>query len=178
MAKKTGVWPGINPFFVNSLYHLLARNKKLPEGFLFVDFSRDNIAFFIDNDWLLRLKNTGMRIVLVIDRFMKPLAQYWQEKYPEIALLPVGGKGVPSFLHNLDRFLDGEKIALTGVTAVTENEIFVLRRRIAGKSARNIAFILNCSLKNVYNCHYSLSKKLGNLPSLETLFIKHFHHYG
>lgn len=177
ITKQTGVWPETNPFFIDSIYHLINRNTKLSEGVLFVDFSRDNIAYFINEDWMAGLKKTRMRIVLVIDRFMKPIAQYWYVRYPDIALLPVESEGITTFLHNLERVLNGENIVLNGVTSVTENEIFVLRKQIAGESARTIAFILNCSLKNVYNYHYSLCKKLGDLPNLKKLFINHFHHY-
>lgn len=177
ITKQTGVWPETNPFFIDSIYHLINRNTKLSEDVLFVDFSRDNIAYFINEDWMVGLKKTRMRIVLVIDRFMKPIAQYWYARYPDIALLPVESEGITTFLHNLERVLNGENIALNGVTSVTENEIFVLRKQIAGESARTIAFILNCSLKNVYNYHYSLCKKLGDLPNLKKLFINHFHHY-
>ena len=177
ITRQTAVWPETNPLFIDSIYHLINRNTKVPEGVLFVDFSRDNIAYFIDEDWMVSLKKTRMRIVLVIDSFMKPIAQYWYARYPDIALLPVTSEGITTFLHNLDRILDGENIVLNGVTAVTENEILVLRKQIAGKSIRTMAFILNCSLKNVYNYHYSLCKKLGNLPNLKKLFINHFHHY-
>lgn len=57
ITKQTGVWPETNPFFIDSIYHLINRNTKLSEGVLFVDFSRDNIAYFINEDWMAGLKN-------------------------------------------------------------------------------------------------------------------------
>lgn len=177
IMRTVVVWPKTNPLFVDSIYYLINRYINVPKDVLFVDFSRDNIAYFIDDAWIIGLKKTGLRIVLVIDRFMKPIAKYWYIKYPDIALLPVASEGIENFLQNLERFIDGDVIALNSITAVTKNEIFVLRKLIAGESTRKIAFILNCSLKNVYNHHYSLCKKLGGLSSLKKLFINHFHHY-
>ncbi|CBG89665.1 LuxR C-terminal-related transcriptional regulator [Citrobacter rodentium] len=174
---KVAIWPGDNPLFTDSLFYILSENDKpaLHEDLLLIDFCLDNIAFFIDDDWLEGWKKTGARIVLVVDRFMQALAHYWHKKHPALTLLPVTGDGGSQFLRDLENVLNGQSIMPDGVTAITNNEISVLRKRITGLSAQRVAAVLNCSLKTVYSCQYSLCRKLGAPARLEKLIIEHFH---
>ncbi|MCD3069599.1 helix-turn-helix transcriptional regulator, partial [Salmonella enterica subsp. enterica serovar Enteritidis] len=46
-------------------------------GFIFVDFSFPNLRRFTDLQWADSLADSGMHIVLISDRSLTPLANYW-----------------------------------------------------------------------------------------------------
>lgn len=176
-AITLAVWPDNNPLFTDSLAHLIAEAKVINrvEDFLFVNFCIDNLFYFIHDDWLESLHKTGLKVVLVIDRFMHSLATYWHKKQQDIILLSVRDKDVTSFVSALDSLSYGQSVVLKDVVPITEKEIFVLRKRLSGMSVRNIALILNCSAKNIYYCQYSLCKKLKRSSRLGEIYIRHAH---
>ncbi len=73
------IWPDGNAFlkkgFIEKL--LLDRHNHLSSGFIFVDFSFPNLRRFTDLQWADSLANSGMHIVLISDRSLTPLANYW-----------------------------------------------------------------------------------------------------
>lgn len=173
------VWPDNNPLFTDSLAHLIAETNVIHrvEDFLFVNFCIDNLIYFIHDAWLEKLNKTGLKVVLVIDRFMHSMAKYWHKKQQDIILLSVGDKDLTSFVSALDSLSSRQDVVLRDVMSVTEKEIFVLRKRLSGLSVRNIAMILNCSTKSIYYCHYSLCKKLQRSSRLGDIYIHYPHLY-
>lgn len=176
-AVTLAVWPDNNPLFTDSLAHLITEINVINrvEDFLFVNFCIDNLIYFIHDEWLEKLNKSGLRGVLVIDRFMHSLAKYWHEKQQDIILLSVGDRDLTSFVSALDSLSDGQSRMPEDVMPVTEKEIFVLRKRLSGMSVRNIALILNCSVKSIYYCQYSLCKKLQRSSRIGEIYIHHSH---
>ncbi|AXM04835.1 hypothetical protein DKG79_25580 (plasmid) [Escherichia fergusonii] len=53
-------------------------------GCVFVDFSISYLRFFTDKKWLDYLYETKLKIVLVCDRHLRPLANYWYKHHKDI----------------------------------------------------------------------------------------------
>ncbi|QIB19487.1 hypothetical protein G3M73_09950 [Escherichia coli] len=176
-AVTLAVWPDNNPLFTDSLAHLITEINVINrvEDFLFVNFCIDNFIYFIHDEWLEKLNKSGLRGVLVIDRFMHSLANYWREKQQDIILLSVGDRDLTSFVSALNSLSYGQSRVLEDVMPITEKEIFVLRKRLSGMSVRNIALTLNCSVKSIYYCQYSLLKKLRRSSRIGEIYIHHSH---
>ena len=167
------VWPDNNPLFTYSLAHLVNETRVINrvDDFLFVNFCIDNLIYFIHDDWLENLQQTGLKVVLVIDGFMHSMAKYWYKKQEDIILFSIGGNDVTSFVSALDSLTYGQSVVPKDVAPITEKELFVLRKRLTGMSVRNIALILNCSIKSIYYCHYSLCKKLKRSSRLGEIYL-------
>lgn len=178
-AITLNVWPDNNPLFTYSLAHLITETNVINrvEEFLFVNFCIDNVIFFIHDDWLENLHKTGLKVVLVIDRFMPSLAKYWHNKQKDMILLSVEDKDIKTFVSALDSLSYGQSVVLKDVVPITEKEILVLRKRLSGMSVRNIAPILNCSPKSIYYYQYSLLKKLRRSSRIGEIYIhcSHLH---
>lgn len=167
------VWPDNNPLFTHSLTHLVTKTKieDRVEDFVFVNFCIDNLIYFVHDDWLESLHKTDLKIVLVIDRFMQSLAKYWHRKQKDIILVPVGEKGVTSFVSALDSLSYEQSVAMKNVVPITEKEIFVLRKRLSGMSIKDIALMLSCSTKSIYYYQHSLCKKLKRWSRIGEIYI-------
>lgn len=49
----------------------------LPEGMVVVDFSLDNILYFLHEEWAEKLQETGLKVILLADKSMLPMANFW-----------------------------------------------------------------------------------------------------
>lgn len=80
------VWPEGNDYLKKGIIEklLLNNHNHLSHGFIFIDFSFPNLRLFTDPQWVDRLTQSGMHIVLIADRILTPLANYWLSKSNKI----------------------------------------------------------------------------------------------
>jgi hypothetical protein len=62
--RKFSVWPDKNYFFKRAVNDLVFREITcfLPEGMVVVDFSLDNILYFLHEEWAEKLQETGLKL--------------------------------------------------------------------------------------------------------------------
>lgn len=77
--RKFSVWPDKNYFFKRAVNDLVFREITcfLPEGMVVVDFSLDNILYFLHEEWAEKLQETGLKVILLADKSMLPMANFW-----------------------------------------------------------------------------------------------------
>ncbi|MDP1171448.1 LuxR family transcriptional regulator, partial [Klebsiella pneumoniae] len=68
--KKFSVWPDRNYFFKRAVNDLVFRELTcfVPEGIVVVDFSLGNILYFLNECWTRKLRDSGLKIILIADK--------------------------------------------------------------------------------------------------------------
>ncbi|EJK1963214.1 TPA: helix-turn-helix transcriptional regulator, partial [Escherichia coli] len=75
------MWPEESSYFNRGVVEgILTKNHNARlSGYIFVDFSVSFLRLFLEKDWIDYLASTDMGIVLVSDRNMQSLANYWRK---------------------------------------------------------------------------------------------------
>ena len=83
------MWPEDSSYFNRGVVEgILSKNHNARlSGYIFVDFSVSFLRLFLDKDWIEYLASTEMGIVLISDRNMQSLANYWRKQIPQYQLL-------------------------------------------------------------------------------------------
>ncbi|KFB99620.1 helix-turn-helix transcriptional regulator [Trabulsiella odontotermitis] len=158
------IWPEGNNFLKSGVIGklLLENQNHLSSGFVFVDFSFPNLRYFADQEWVDHLAETGMHIVIIADKSLMPLANYWLTKSNKI-------QGI--IYADDDEFIQQQKIRrlFTGRLANTKRgrtlnfaEFTLLKRFMSGASIQQIIRIDNIDVKKVYVHKLRLEQKLGH----------------
>lgn len=82
------MWPEESSYFNRGVVEgILTKNHNARlSGYIFVDFSVSFLRLFLEKDWIDYLASTDMGIVLVSDRNMQSLANYWRKHNSAISL--------------------------------------------------------------------------------------------
>lgn len=158
------IWPEGNAYLKKGVVEklLLDNQNHLSRGFIFVDFSFPNLRIFSDPQWVDRLANSGMHIVLISDRSLTPLANYWLSKSNKV-------QGI--IYSDDDDFVQQQKIRrlFTGRLANTKRgrslnytEFILLKRFMSGISIQQIIKTDNIDIKKIYVHKLRLENKLGH----------------
>lgn len=163
-------WPEASRYFsLGVMEGLLKKNSNyLYLGCVFVDFSISFLRFFTDKRWLDYLLETKLKIVLVCDRYLKPLANYWFKHCKDIFLIIyqqdnlkfAGEKLKKRFIYQRDVFFNG--------TSLSTLEFAVLGALIAGESCTRLADERHIDIRAVYAAKRRAEKKMG--ADINTLF--------
>jgi len=162
--KKLFVWPEDNHYFRLALNELIFKRCPcyLSEGVIVIDFSFRNVALLINDEWLKFLSKTDMSIVLISDRRMIAIANYWLKQSSSIKAIIRTDDGIAGFTEELKKILCGRSCIRVKAPAATAREMHVLSMISLGRNTHEIATKLNCSLKSVYVHKSALKKKMGN----------------
>jgi DNA-binding CsgD family transcriptional regulator len=158
------IWPEGNAYLKKGVVDkfLLDNKNHLSRGFIFVDFSFPNLRLFTDPQWVDRLAKSGMHIVLISDRSLTPLANYWISK----------SNAIQGIIYSADNdFIQQQKIhhLFTGRLAKDKHgrslnhiEFILLNRFMSGASIQQIIKADNIDIKKVYVHKLRLESKLGH----------------
>lgn len=176
--KNIIIWPEDNYFFKLALSDMLSHGVNVDHyhGIIFVDFSIENLLYFIHDEWIDFLSNYNMRIVLLSDNEMLPMARYWVNKEWRIVSVLDITEGMENISREIRKIIQFKTIPSPKGKTISEREINVLRYLYQGKSIADIARSLKCSNKSIYSSQYSLCKKFGGLVRLGDLRFKHQTH--
>ncbi|WP_082683253.1 LuxR C-terminal-related transcriptional regulator [Entomohabitans teleogrylli] len=172
---KTAIWPEDNQFFKMALNDILGNSISVDShyGIIFVDFSIDNLLYFIHDEWIEFLSEHNMRIILLADKEMLPLAKYWANREWRIVSVLDVTEGTDKMARGIRKVMQLKFVPLPKSQMVSEREVKVLRYLSQGKSVADMARTLECSNKSIYSSQYSLCKKFGGLARLGDLRFKH-----
>lgn len=130
-------------------------------GFVFVDFSLANIKIFTNARWLDYPTRSGLRLILVSDKLMEPLAAYWKVRDDRIFSVLYTSDGYENILKSIDKIYLRKMNATRVRGRMTEKEVSVLFLVLDGCSLKEIAGELQIGSKRLYNIKYSIERKLG-----------------
>lgn len=169
--SRLAVWPDKNHYFKLAINELIFKEYRcyLAEGVVFIDFSLNNILYFINDEWLKFLVKTEMSLVLIADRDMLPLANYWFGRSKAIRAILIPHEGRAGFRKKAKKILYGGACDAKKMPAVTAREMTVLNMRLRGYSFTQIAERLDSRVKNVYQHAASLRRKFGGMMTLPML---------
>ncbi|QLK60045.1 response regulator receiver protein [Enterobacteriaceae bacterium Kacie_13] len=174
MSNRYCIWPetnsflklGLEFFIINSRYNITYNDL------VFVDFSSHNAKLYSNNEWLAHLTRTGLRLVLIPDMTMIPLAFYWKKNSTKIV----------SVINPEDTGFEIEKkisIPFSRYSdqcfyrnSLNEIEVKMLDLMFSDKSIKQISEILVISSKKTYEIKRRLQLKMGGKGSLNTIIAR------
>lgn len=145
----------------------------LPEGMVVVDFSLDNILYFLHEGWAEKLQETGLKIILLADKSMLPMANFWMLRSGLLWSVVEVNDSLSSLIKKIKRIMLGRNLRCRRTPSLTEHEMKTLRLLADGHSSQDIARIMACDTRSVYRFQYSLCKKFGGLNRLRNLRFRH-----
>lgn len=172
---KVTLWPEDNYFFKRAMKEWIPEIicPEQSSGIILVDFSIDNLLYFIDDGWLDMLKKYKMHIVLMCDREMLSLARYWLNREWRVLSVLDATDNTRKVIQKICEILHWKSVPPPKGKSIIDNEVKMLRHMLEGTSIANIASALGCSLKSAYGYQYSLCEKFGGLHKISDLRFKY-----
>lgn len=157
------IWPEGNYYLKTGVIEkfLLAHQNRLSKGFIFVDFSFPNLRCLVDEEWIDFLAKTKMNIVIIADRKLMPLANYWFSKRNEIQGIIYADDDDNVVQYKIRRLFTGRFISNKKGRTLNSTEFILLNRFISGASIRQIIESDNIDIKKIYVQKLRLENKIG-----------------
>lgn len=173
--RQLAIWPDLNYYFKLAIHELVFKELTcyLPKGVIAVDFSLDNILFFINKSWARTLHQSGLKIILLSEHNMLPMANFWMAHSEFSWSVVEVDNNLSSVIDKIKRVMIGRNLQCRRTPSLTEHEMDTLRLLAQGKSSQDIARIMSCDTRSVYRFQSSLCKKFGGLNRLRDLRLMH-----
>lgn len=162
-SANFAIWPEGNQYLNTGISQkwLTKHKNHLYHGFVFVDFSFPYLRTFSDEVWIERLARTDMHIVLIVDRRMAPLANYWILNSNHIQGVIYTSDSEEEQKTKLRRLFTGRQIVNKQGSTLNYNEFILLQKLMKGFSVRQAMQIDNPDIKKMYVHKFRLEQKLG-----------------
>lgn len=173
--RQLAVWPDLNYYFKRAIHDLVFKELTcyLPQGVILVDFSLENILLFVNEEWTTKLHNSGLKIILLSEQSMLPMANFWMAHSGFSWSVVEVEHGLANIIEKIKRVMLGRNLHCRRTPTLTEHEMSTLRLLARGKSTQEIARIMSCDTRSVYRFQSSLCKKFGGLNRLRDLRLLH-----
>ncbi|KNC92582.1 hypothetical protein [Trabulsiella odontotermitis] len=157
------LWPKENAYLQRGLQeeYLLHSRFTLLNSFAFVDFSISNLRYFIDQDWIDRLSETGMRIIILSDRILVPLANYWLKKWGGIQGIIYADDSIRNIRYRFDRIFSGRSASDKRGKTLNDAEFSLLAFLLSGSGLQETYKLNELNISEIYIRKNRLEKKLG-----------------
>lgn len=156
-------WPEGSGYFSLGVVEgvLKQSHSYLYTGCVFVDFSISFFRLFMDRKWLDYLLETKLNIILVCDKHLQPLANYWYKNEKNIFLIIYPNEHISYVTEKVKKkFLGRESMTIKGETLSTL-ELNVLRELIAGRDCIDVAALFNTDIRSIYAAKQRMERKMG-----------------
>jgi Response regulator len=165
------MWPEESVYFNKGIIEgILANNHNARlSGYIFVDFSISFLRLFLDKEWLEYLTSTRMGIILVSDRNMQSLANYWRKNYPAVSAIIYHDDGLAVANEKIRQVFIGRHLSFTKGNTLTQMEFIILGQMVAGATPHQIAQRRDMDIRSVYAYKQRIEKRMGG--RINTLFI-------
>lgn len=163
LNTKICVWPAVNFLFEDGLTFLINSVDVVfrDSGFIFVDFSWKNIRAFLAEGWLDYLESTKMKIILLSDKKMMPLAAWYARSEPRISEVIFIQQNVNRLKLSLQKVFVGVPLQKQIVRTLKKAEKEVLYLTLNNFSVAEISVKMNLDKKAVYNLRQRIESKMG-----------------
>lgn len=157
------VWPVGNHFLEMAVQDkILRRNKNhLSRGFIFVDFSIYNLRVLADPQWIERLAITNMNIVIITDRKLEALANYFIAQYSEIKGILYFDDNDVKLQEKINYLFSGRRVDNRRRNTLNAVEFMLLNRFMSGECLQEIIKTNSINVKQIYVHKVRLERKLG-----------------
>lgn len=169
--QKLIVWPSENHFFKRAIHESVFKENScfLPGGVIIVDFSKSNLTHFLSDSWIKKLNETGLKIILLTEKSMLSVANFWKSKYTEITANILTSRDQRDVHEQIKKVLRGASLQPSRRPCLTDDEMHILQRILNGESNQKIASDMLCDMRYVYQAQQSLRRKLGGISRLREL---------
>lgn len=157
------VWPVGNHFLEIAVQDKILRknNNHLSRGFIFVDFSIYNLRVLADPQWIERLAITNMNIVIITDRKMEALANYFIAQYSEIKGIVYFDDNDVKLQEKINYLFSGRRVDNRRRNTLNAVEFMLLNRFMSGECLQEIIKTNGINVKQIYVHKVRLERKLG-----------------
>lgn len=126
--KKFSVWPDRNYFFKRAVNDLVFRELTcfVPEGIVVVDFSLGNILYFLNECWTRKLRDSGLKIILIADKNMLPMANFWRLRSGFSWAVVEVNSDLSNLINKIKRVMLGRNLLCRRTPSLTEHEMKTL----------------------------------------------------
>lgn len=165
------MWPEESIYFNRGVIEGILNNNHNARlnGYIFVDFSISFLRLFLDKQWIDYLASTRMGIVLVSDRNMQSLANYWRKHHPAVSVIIYHDDGLAVANEKIRQVFIGRHLSFTKGNTLTQTEFIIMGNMVAGKNPHQIAELLSMDIRSVYAYKQRIEKRMGG--KINTLFI-------
>ncbi len=139
-------------------------------GYIFVDFSVSFLRLFLEKDWIDYLASTDMGIVLVSDRNMQSLANYWRKHNSAISAVIYNDDGLDVANEKIRQLFIGRYLSFTGGNTLTQMEFTIMGYMVSGYNPYQIAEVLDMDIRSIYAYKQRIEKRMGG--KINELFIR------
>jgi Response regulator containing a CheY-like receiver domain and an HTH DNA-binding domain len=170
--KKLVIWPDTNHYFRLAIHNIFFENNSycFNDGIIVVDFSCINIMHYMNKCWVNELAQTGLKIVIIAEASMFPLANYWLTHSESIWAIIELDDDINTIILKFRTLMKGRQSPGRRYPALSQREIITLKLMLEGYSTKEIAKKMSCSPRNIYDSRYSLRKKIGGINHFRKLF--------
>ncbi|WP_414456166.1 helix-turn-helix transcriptional regulator [Enterobacter quasiroggenkampii] len=157
------VWPGDNYFLQIAVENKIVRGNKnhLLRGFIFVDFSMYNLRALADPQWIERLARTNMNIVIISDRKLEALANYFLTHRSEIKGVIYSDDSDIILKEKISHLFTGRRVNSRRGSILNAVEFTLLNRFLSGACLQEIIKTDGIDVKKIYVHKIRLERKLG-----------------
>ncbi|MFI8417071.1 LuxR C-terminal-related transcriptional regulator [Serratia sp. NPDC078593] len=171
LLKKSVAWPDTNRYFYAGILGYCDLINTPPEKLkvMFVDFQLSNIRLFLEQDWLIY--PVCHRVILVSDRYLLPLANYYCGRFNQIDSVIQASGGSEDIFNQINYVISGKKVSPPSKASLSTREMCLLRILTSGVSVRELADRLQLSPKTVYAIRQNMLAKMG-LRKMKDIFLQ------
>lgn len=157
------VWPGGNHFLQIAVENKILQGNKnhLLRGFIFVDFSFCNLRVLADPQWIERLVRTNMNIVIITDRKLEALANYFFMQRSEIKGIIYSNDNDIILKEKISHLFSGRRLNSRRGSMLNAVEFTLLNRFLSGACLQEIIKSDGIDVKKIYVHKIRLERKLG-----------------
>lgn len=165
------MWPEQSIYFNRGIMDGILNNNHNARlsGYIFVDFSISYLRLFLNTEWVDYLASTGMGIILVSDRNMQSLANYWRKNHTAVSAVIYHDDGLEIANEKIRQVFIGRYLSFSKGNTLTQMEFTIMGNMVSGKNPHQIAQTLNTDIRSVYAYKQRIEKRMGG--KINTLFI-------
>ncbi|EOU4273385.1 TPA: helix-turn-helix transcriptional regulator [Escherichia coli] len=168
------MWPEESSYFNRGVVEgILTKNHNARlSGYIFVDFSVSFLRLFLEKDWIDYLASTDMGIVLVSDRNMQSLANYWRKHNSAISAVIYNDDGLDVANEKIRQLFIGRYLSFTRGNTLTQMEFTIMGYMVSGYNPYQIAEVLDMDMdiRSIYAYKQRIEKRMGG--KINELFIR------
>ncbi|AKG69863.1 DNA-binding transcriptional activator EvgA [Serratia fonticola] len=164
-------WPNANRYFhegVVSYFDSIGALLDISDV-VFVDFQLSNLFALLEQKWVLYF--VGVRIILITDSHLLPLANYYKGMFNHVDLVIQVTGTSKSFFNKLEHVMSGGEALSSSNDSLSSRDIYLLRKSLHGMTIRDIADKLQLSPKGVYTMRHRVLQKMG-LTRMKDIYMQ------
>ncbi|WP_460521327.1 hypothetical protein [Erwinia aphidicola] len=162
-TNEIKIWPDSNCYLRKGIECIarMCTNVDIKQDYLFIDFSAPNLRLFTNNEWIDRLRTSGLKIILICDSIMEPLAEYWVLRDKRIYTAIYTDCNISKVLEilTLSAYCSHTSY-MRKIKRLNREEVFHIDLSLRGHSPIQISQILKLTVKKVYNIKQAINRKL------------------